>query len=126
MQPAPTRAPANTIAWLETTVPAPISAGGSGSRRAVERGPSAGCLPTTAPSSTRTPSPSTVPSWTTALGWTSAAMERLRQPLERTDDAGALPRDRPPVPVAGDELQERLTLQAERLGVVDPRAEDVT
>ena len=42
-------------------VPSPISAGGSGSRFAVERGESVGCFPTTAPSSTFTPSPSTVP-----------------------------------------------------------------
>ena len=55
------RDPAKTIAPVETIVPAPISVGGSGSRFAVERGDSVGCLPTTAPSSTLTPSPSTVP-----------------------------------------------------------------
>ena len=58
---SPTRVPANTIAPVETVVPAPISAGGRGSRFAVERRESAGCLPTTAFSSTFTPSPSTVP-----------------------------------------------------------------
>ena len=47
---------------VETIVPSPIVVGGSGSRFAVERAPSDGCLPTTAFSSTRTPSPSTVPS----------------------------------------------------------------
>ena len=57
----PIVAPANTIAPVETIVPSPITAGGSGSRFAVDFGPSAGCLPTTAFSSTRTPSPSTVP-----------------------------------------------------------------
>ena len=53
--------PANTTAPVETIVPSPSSAGGSGSRFAVERGESEGCLPTTACSSTFTPSPSTVP-----------------------------------------------------------------
>ena len=62
MQRAPMREPAKTIAPVETTVPSPITVGGSGSRFAVERAPSDGCLPTTAFSSTRTPSPSTVPS----------------------------------------------------------------
>ncbi len=53
--------PAKTIAAVETMVPAPITVGGNGSRLAVERGESVGCLPTTAFSSTLTPSPSTVP-----------------------------------------------------------------
>ena len=53
--------PAKTIAPLETTVSSPISAGGSGSRLAVEAAPRDGCLPITAYSSTRTPSPRTVP-----------------------------------------------------------------
>ncbi len=57
----PIREPANTIAPVETIVPSPISVGGSGSRFAVERGESDGCLPTTAFSSTFTSSPSTVP-----------------------------------------------------------------
>ena len=61
MHRAPTVEPAKTTAPVETTVPAPISAGGSGSRFAVDDAPSDGCLPTTAYSSTRTPSPSTVP-----------------------------------------------------------------
>ncbi len=61
MQPPPIEAPAKTIAPVETTVPSPMTAGGSGSRFAVDLGPSEGCLPTTAFSSTRTPSPSTVP-----------------------------------------------------------------
>src|SRR5881275_3187880 len=74
------------MAPVETTVPSPSSAGGSGSRFAVERGESVGCLPTTAYSSTFTPSPSTVPGWTTAVGCTSAATQRLRQALERADD----------------------------------------
>ena len=55
------RVPAKTIAPVETIVPGPISAGASGSRFAVERGESDGCLPTTASSSTLQPSPSTVP-----------------------------------------------------------------
>ncbi len=58
---APIFDPAKRIAPVETIVPSPISAGGSGSRFAVERGDRDGCLPTTAPSSTLTPSPSTVP-----------------------------------------------------------------
>ena len=58
---APMRVPAKTIAPVETMVPSPISAGGSGSRPAVERGESEGCLPTTAFSSTFTPSPRMVP-----------------------------------------------------------------
>ena len=45
---SPTVVPANTIAPVETIVPAPSSSGGSSSRVAVERGESAGCLPTTA------------------------------------------------------------------------------
>jgi hypothetical protein len=58
---APIDVPAKTIAPVEITVPSPISAAGSGSRFAVDFGPSVGCLPTTAFSSTRTFSPSTVP-----------------------------------------------------------------
>jgi hypothetical protein len=58
---APTFVPAKTTAPVETIVPSPISVGSSGSRLAVERGESDGCLPTTAYSSTLTPSPSTVP-----------------------------------------------------------------
>ncbi len=58
---APIRVPAKTIAPVETIVPSPISAGGSGSRFAVERGESDGCFPTTASSRIFTPSPSTVP-----------------------------------------------------------------
>ena len=58
---APTVEPANTMAPVEITVPSPTTVGGSGSRFAVERGESVGCLPTTACSSTLTPSPSTVP-----------------------------------------------------------------
>jgi hypothetical protein len=53
--------PAKTIAPVETMVPSPISVAGSGSRFAVDRGESAGCLPITAFSSTFTPSPRTVP-----------------------------------------------------------------
>jgi hypothetical protein len=68
MQAAPIVAPAKTIAPVETIEPSPISAGGSGSRLAVDFGPSEGCLPTTAFSSTRTPSPSTVPGYTVAVG----------------------------------------------------------
>ena len=49
---APIAEPAKTIAPVETIVPSPIVVGGSGSRFAVERGDSVGCLPTTAPSST--------------------------------------------------------------------------
>ena len=59
---APIVEPAKTIAPVETIVPSPIVVGASGSRFAVERGESVGCLPTTAPSSTFTPSPRTVPS----------------------------------------------------------------
>ena len=58
---APSREPAKTTAPVETIVPSPSSAGGSGSRFAVDRGESDGSFPTTACSSTFTPSPSTVP-----------------------------------------------------------------
>ena len=58
---SPIQVPAKTTAPVETIVPAPISAAASGSRFAVERGESDGCLPTTACSSTLTPAPSTVP-----------------------------------------------------------------
>src|SRR3990170_5454921 len=112
---APIAVPAKTIAPVETIAPGPSSAGGSGSRFAVERGESTGCLPTTAPSSTLTPSPSTVPGYTIALGCTSCT-ERLRQPLERAHDDPAVGGHLPAVPVAGDEAQERLALELE--GVV--------
>src|SRR5712691_7035478 len=125
MHPAPILEPAKTIAPVETIVPAPISVGGSGSRFAVDLGPSAGCLPTTAFSITLTPSPSTVPSWTVAVGWISAATKRLRQPLERANDdepvAGGLHR----VAVAADEPQEVLALEPQRLVGRDLRREDV-
>jgi hypothetical protein len=55
MQPAPTFEPAKTIAPVETIVPGPIAVGGSGSRLAVDLGPSAGCLPTIACSRILTP-----------------------------------------------------------------------
>ena len=58
---APSFVPAKTIAPVETIVPAPISSGASGSRFAVERGESVGCLPTTALSPIVQPSPITVP-----------------------------------------------------------------
>ena len=58
---SPSRVPANTIAPVETIVPAPISSGGSSSRFAVERGDSDGCLPSTTPSAITQPSPITVP-----------------------------------------------------------------
>src|SRR6188472_1700120 len=124
---APSVEPANTIAAVEITVPSPTTVGGRGSRLAVERGESVGCLPTTACSRTLTPSPSTAPGWTTAVGWISAAMvEALGQPVERTDD-------REPVAslamVAGAFLHEReevLELEPERLVVRDLRAVDVT
>ena len=61
MQRAPILVPAKTTAPADTIVPAPSSSGGSGSRFAVERGDSAGCLPTTAWSPITHPSPSTVP-----------------------------------------------------------------
>ena len=68
---APIVEPAKTIAAVEMTVPSPTTVGGSGSRFAVERGESVGCLPTTACSSTLTPSPRIVPGWTIAVGCTS-------------------------------------------------------
>src|SRR5437763_7948899 len=105
MQFAPIVVPANTIAPVETTVPSPIRAGGSGSRLAVDLAPSDGCLPTTAFSSTRTPSPRIVPSYTVAVGWMSAtAVERVRQHLERAHDARAVTRDLRLVVLPGDEL----------------------
>src|SRR4051794_6703056 len=124
MQPAPIDEPAKTIAPVETTVPAPIVVGGSGSRFAVDRGPSVGCLPTTAPSSTRTPSPSTVPSWTIAVGWTSAT-QRLRQPVERTHDARAVLGHLAAVAVAADQPEELLALELQGLVRRDLRDVDV-
>ena len=62
MQLAPIVEPAKTIAPVETTVPSPMRAGGSGSRFAVEPEPRDGCLPTTAFSRILTPAPRTVPS----------------------------------------------------------------
>src|SRR5579884_320579 len=122
---APMVEPANTIAPVETIVPSPIRAGSSGSRFAVERGDSDGCLPTTAFSSTFTPSPSTVPGWTIADGWTSAATERLREHLQRAHHAGAVARDLRPVAVALDELEEAGALEPQRLGGRDLRDVDV-
>src|SRR5205823_8687090 len=123
---APTCVPAKTIAPVETIVPSPISVGGSGSRLAVERGESDGCLPTTAYSSTLTPSPSRVPGWTTAVGWISA-MERPRQAVERPHDAGSVLRHLAAVAVsvAGDQTQELLALQLQRLVRGDLRHVDV-
>src|SRR5581483_7241633 len=123
MQPAPIVLPAKTTAPVEITVPAPISVGGSGSRLAVDFGPSVGCLPTTACSSTRTPS--TVPSWTTAVGWTSAATEALRQPLERAHDHRPVPRHLLAVALACDQTEEVLALEPERLVGRDLGDEDV-
>src|SRR5574338_1631157 len=123
---APRVEPANTIAPVEITLPSPTTVGARGSRFAVERGESVGCLPTTACSRTRTPSPSTVPGWTTAVGWTSAAMaEALGKSVERPDDSD---------PVAGlavvarpgaHELEEVLELEPKRLVVRDLGAVDV-
>src|SRR5439155_2556317 len=95
----PTVEPAKTTAPVETTTPSASSAGGSGSRLAVEAAPSDGCLPMTAYSSTRTSSPSTVPGYTVAVGWISAA-KGVRQHLERAHDAGAVARDLVPVAFA--------------------------
>src|SRR5512142_2745226 len=121
---APIRVPAKTIAPVEMMVPSPISAGGSGSRFAVERGESDGCLPTTAPSRIFTPSPRAVPGWTTALGWISGT-KRLRETVERPDDAGAVLGDLAPVALAADEAQELLALELERLVGGDLRDGDV-
>src|SRR4051812_5408046 len=121
---APTVVPAKTIAPVETIVPSPITAGGSGSRLAVERGESDGCFPTTAPSSTLTPAPSTVPGWTTALGWMSAD-KALRQPVERADDARAVLGRLATVALACDQAQELLALELQRLVGRDLRDVDV-
>src|SRR5438552_17584944 len=123
--PAPIVVPAKTIAPVETIVPSPISAGDSGSRFAVDFGPSAGCLPTTACSSTFTPSPSTVPGWTTAVGWISAATKRVGQLLERAHDREPVARLHHPVAVAADQREEVLALEAQRLVRRDLGAEDV-
>src|SRR5919201_449773 len=111
---APTRVPAKTTAPVDTIVPGPSSAGGSGSREAVERGESAGCLPTTAYSSTCTPSPSTVPGSTIAVGWMSAT-ERVRQPLEGAHDHRAVARHLLAVAVPVEEREEVAALEAQRL-----------
>src|SRR6187401_103975 len=110
---APIVDPANTIAPVETIVPSPIVVGPSGSRFAVERGESVGCLPTTAFSSTLTPSPSTVPSYTVAVGWISAT-ERFREPVERANDPRTVLGHGAPVAAARDQLEERLALEPER------------
>src|SRR5437773_702665 len=117
--PPPTRAPRRIVGPS-------ISAGGSGSRVAVERGESVGCLPTTAPSSTLTPSPSTVPGYTIALGWISAsATQRLGQPVERAHHAQPVARLAVVSGPVGDEIEEMLHLEAQRLVVRDLGAEDV-
>src|SRR5437870_4791383 len=95
--------------------PGPISAGGSGAREAVDRGESTGCLPTTAWSWIATSAPRTV------SGWTSAAAKRLRQPLERAHDHGAVACHLTAVAVAGDEPQEVLALEPQRLVGLDLR-----
>src|SRR6201984_1066238 len=120
----PILVPAKTTEPVETIVPSPISAGGSSSRFAVERGDSAGCLPTTAYSSTLTPSPSFVPGYTTAVGWTSAT-QRLRQELERAHDLEAVAH-LAPVPAFLHELHEVPALELQRLGVRELGAERVT
>src|SRR5581483_1063089 len=125
MQPAPIDEPAKTIAPVETTVFAPMRVGGNGSRFAVDFGPSAGCLPTTAFSRTRTPSSSTVPGCTVAVGWTSAAIERCGQPVERAHDAGTVLRDLAAVAVAAHQPEELLALELERLVRRDLRDVDV-
>src|SRR5436305_6540867 len=126
MQPSPILAPAKTIAPVEMIVPAPISAGGNGARFAVDFGPSAGCLPTTAFSSTRTPSPRTVPGYTVAVGWISAMIvQRLSEPIECANDAGAVLGDLAPVSLARDQPQELLALELERLVGRDLRDVDV-
>src|SRR6478609_12118269 len=122
---APIVVPAKTTAPVEITAPSWISVGGRSSRLAVDRGERTGCLPTTAYSSTRTPSPSTVPGWTTAVGWTSAGTQRVRQPLERPHDHRAVPRHLLPVAVTGDQSQEVLALESQRLRGRDLRDEDV-
>src|SRR4051812_6144492 len=124
MHPAPSREPAKTIAPVEMTVPSPTTVGSSGPRFAVDLRPSVGCLPTTAFSSTRTSSPSTVPGYTVALGWTSA-MEGGCQPVERAHDACSVVGDLAPVALAADQLQERLTLELQRLVGGDLRDVDV-
>src|SRR6516165_3295437 len=121
---APTDEPAKTIAPVETTTRAPISAGGSGSRLAVDDRASEGCLPTTAYSSTRTSSPSTVPGYTVAVGWISAG-KRPRQHLERTDDARAVTCHLFAVATPFDQLQKVAALQAQRLVGRDLGYEDV-
>src|SRR5689334_22753352 len=125
MQRAPICEPAKTIAPVETTVPSPITVGGSGSRFAVERAPSDGCLPTTAYSRMRTSSPSTVPGWTIAVGWISATFEGVGEHLERAHDARAVAGDLGAIVLAVDELEEVLALESQRLGGGDLRDVDV-
>ena len=64
---APSFVPANTTAPVDTIVPSPSSSAGSGSRFAVERAESDGCLPSTALSPITHPSAITVPGWTTTF-----------------------------------------------------------
>src|SRR4051812_1173115 len=65
--PGPTLAPCTSTAPAQTVAPSPTSAAGGVSRGAVERGPRASGLPTTAASWIRTRSPITVPPWITTL-----------------------------------------------------------
>src|SRR5829696_8145713 len=124
---APRRVPAKTIAPVETIVPGPSSAGGSGSRFAVERGESVGCLPTTAPSRILQPAPITVAGAITTCSPSSRSGgnrgKRVLELLEDADDDEPVGRDPPGVAAAGHEVEERLALEPQRLGRVDLRAE---
>ena len=65
IEPAPIRAPAKTMAWVQITAPASMTSAAGASRGAVERLASCGGLPRIAPSPIATSSPITTPSWTT-------------------------------------------------------------
>ena len=124
--------PAKTTAPVETIVPSPSSSGGSGSRFAVERGESVGCLPTTASSQhlarpRRAPCPGRRPRSraTCTLGAHAgrAPSESCSCSSARTTTARrARPRA---VALAAHEAQEVLALEPQRLVVRDLRAEDV-
>src|SRR5262245_43914697 len=124
---APSVVPAKTIAPVETIVPGPRTAGGSGSRFAVERGESVGCFPTTAPSRILQPGPITVPGATTTCSPISTSGgnggKRVLELLEDADDDEPIGGDAAGVAPAGHEVEECLALEPERLVGVDLRAE---
>src|SRR3954471_23055560 len=129
--------------------PSPTTSGGGSSRSAVERAPSAGGLPSTAPSSIRTPAPIAQPGWITtpapismSCGSTTsspstrpgarsdcrstrALLERALERLEHAHHAQAALAPRARLPAVGDALDEMTALDPQRLLVRHVRRPDV-